>query len=230
MVTVLAPLALLLSAPRTLEVYAAVSLREAFRGVARAFERTHPGVAVRLTFSGSQTLAAQIQNGAPADVFASAAPKNLRNLAYDPSSRRVFATNRLVLLGKKDLRSLASARRIVLAAPFVPAGGYTGQALTQAGKRFGATWLASVRSHIVSQENDVRTVLAKFRLGEADAAIVYATDAKGTPLPRPFQPRIEYPVVRLTEAPEPSLAKEFIGLLLSPVGKRCLKARGFGVP
>jgi molybdate transport system substrate-binding protein len=227
---VLPALALIVGAPRTLEVYAAASLREAFTDVAKTFERAHPGVSVRLSFAGSQTLAAQIENGAPADVFASASPKNLEGLAYDPSTRRVFATNRLVLIGVNSLPALARVERIVLAAPAVPAGAYAAKALAAAGKKYGPGWLASVKSHVVSQENDVRSVLAKVKLGEADAGIVYASDAKGTPLPPAFQPRIEYPIVVLKDSPHAGLAKSFVSLLLSPTGRRFLKARGFGMP
>ena len=220
----------MLGAPRTLEVYAAASLREAFTDIVRSFEQVHPNVKVRLSFAGSQTLAAQIGNGAPADVFASASAKNLAGLAYDPSTRRVFATNRLVLIGVKSLPALAQAQRVVLAAPAVPAGAYAARALAAAERRYGSAWLATVRLHVVSQENDVRSVLAKVKLGEADAGIVYASDAHGTPLPQAFQPRIEYPIVVLKDAPQPQWARAFVSLLLSPTGRRCLKARGFSVP
>ncbi len=210
-----------------LEVYAAASLREAFTTIARAFEADHPGVKVRLTFAGSQTLAAQIANGAPADVFASASPKNLQGLAYDPKTRRVFATNRLVVLGTPSLRDLSKARRIVLAARGVPAGGYARAALAKASRDYGAAWLRAVESRVVSEENDVRAVLTKVRLGEADAGIVYASDAKGALIPKAYQPRIEYPVVALTQK---ALAKAFVATLVSPAGRKALAARGFGPP
>ena len=210
-----------------LEVYAAASLREAFTTVARSFEASHPGVKVRLTFAGSQTLAAQIAHGAPADVFASASAKNLKGLAYDPKTRRVFATNRLVVLGAPSLRDLSKARRIVLAARSVPAGGYAREALAKAARAYGAAWLKGVESRVVSEENDVRAVLTKIKLGEADAGIVYASDAKGVAIPKAFQPRIEYPAVVLTKSP---LAREFVAALVSPAGRRALAARGFGPP
>ena len=76
----------------------------------------------------------------------------------------------------------------------------------------------------------MRAVLAKVRLGEADAGIVYATDAKGAAVPKGFAPRIEYPVAVPKDAPEPRLAREFVEFLLSPEGRRILKARGFGPP
>jgi len=222
------------------EVYAAASLREAVTGLAKTFEASHPGVSVRLTIAGSQTLAAQIANGAPADVFASASAKNLQGLAYDPKSRKVFATNRLVVAsyGKRvDFKGLAAVERLVLAAPSVPAGSYARKALGAAAKKYGQPWLTRIEGHIVSEENDVRAVLAKVKLGEAEAGIVYASDAlsagKGlfaTPLPKLFQPRIEYPAVVLDAAPSPRLAREFIALLLSAKGRQALLKQGFGPP
>jgi len=223
-----------------IEVYAAASLREAFTSLAHEFEASHPGVMVHLNFAGSQTLAAQIVNGAPADVFASASGKNLDGLAYDPKTRKVFATNRLVVVsyGKKvDLKGLAKVERLVLAAPSVPAGSYAAKALSDAGVKYGGGWLARVRSHLVSEENDVRAALAKVNLGEADAGIVYATDAVGagkglfvTALPAAFQPKIEYPVAVLSAAPEPKLARDFVALLRSAKGRKALKRQGFGPP
>ena len=215
---------------QTVEVYAASSLREAFAQVARSFEARHPGVRVSLQFAGSQTLAAQIANGAPADVFASADARNLAKIAYDPGTRRTFATNRLVVLGAPSLKALASVKRIVLAAPSVPAGGYARIALDRAGRVYGRAWLAAVRSRVVSEETNVRAVLAKVRLGEADAGIVYATDAKGAAVPPAFAPRIEYPVAVTKDAPEPRLAREFVEFLVSREGRRLLAARGFGPP
>ena len=215
---------------QTLEVYAAASLREAFSAVARRFEAGRPGVRVHLQFAGSQTLAAQIANGAPADVFASADARSLARIAYDPTTRRVFATNRLVVIGVPSLRALSGVRRIVLASPAVPAGGYARTALARAGRVYGAAWLAAVRARVVSEETDVRAVRAKVRLGEADAGIVYATDAKGAALPDAFQPRIAYPVAVPKDAPEPRLARRFVEFLVSREGRRLLARRGFGPP
>lgn len=215
---------------RTLDVYAAASLKEAFVSLAKSFEKTHPDTKVNLSFAGSQTLAAQIAQGAPADVFASASAKNLKGIEFDPATKRVFATNRLVVVGGPSFRDLAKTERIVLAASAVPAGGYAEQALAAAGKKWGTAWLAAVQKRVVSRENDVRAVLAKVQLGEADAGIVYASDAKGQPVPAPFQPRIEYPLVVLREAREPRLAKAFVALVLGKAGRQALVARGFGVP
>ena len=225
---------------QTLEVYAAASLREALTAVARTFEAGHPGAKVRLTFAGSQTLAAQIANGAPADLFASAAAKNMDGLAYDPKTRRVFAVNRLVVVssGKAvDLRGLADVGKLVLAARAVPAGGYARAAILKASRAYGSGWRSKVEARVVSEEADVRSVLAKVKLGEADAGIVYASDAfsagkglRAVPIPAAFQPKIEYPVAVLKDAREASLAEEFVRLLLSPEGQRALVKQGFLKP
>lgn len=222
-----------------LEVYAAASLREAFTTIARDFERAHPGVKVRLQFAGSQALAAQISNGAPADVLASADARNLDKIAYDPKTRRVFATNRLVVVspgGKVNLQDLPNVTRLVLAASAVPAGGYARETFVQARERFGNDWYVQTERRVVSEEPDVRAVLAKVALGEADAGIVYASDAVGvkgvvaTPIPADLQPRIEYPAAVPKGAHEPKLAKAFVDFLMSRAGKRALAARGFGPP
>ncbi len=223
----------------TLEVYAAASLREAFTTVARAFEATHAGVKVHLQFAGSQTLAAQIANGAPADVFASADARNLGKIAYDPNTRRVFATNRLVVVspgGKMNLQDLQNVNRIVLAAQAVPAGAYARETLARGRERFGNDWYLRTERKVVSEEADVRAVLAKVRLGEADAGIVYASDAVGvkgvvaTSIPADLQPVIEYPAAVTKEAREPRLARTFVEFLVSRAGRKALAARGFGPP
>ena len=224
---------------QTLEVYAAASLKEAFTKVAHAFEAAHPGVTVHLQFAGSQTLAAQISNGAPADVFASADARNLDRIAYDPTTRRVFATNDLVVAAPRrlELKSLAGIGKIVIAAPAVPVGGYTQTALDRASKVYGGAWLQAIKAHVVSEEADVRSVLAKVKLGEADAGIVYASDVvsagkglRATRLPGGFTPPIEYPAAVPKNAPEPRLARAFVEFLTSRAGRRALAAQGFGAP
>jgi molybdate transport system substrate-binding protein len=227
----------------TLEVSAAASLHDAFRSIGTRFESHHPGVLVNLNFGGSQQLAAQIGQGAPCDLFASADQRNLEKIAYDPLSRRVFALNRLVIATPPDkrevvdFRSLSSAASIVLAARPVPAGGYALFALDKAGAVYGSAWRSSVDAKVVSEEQDVRQVLATIVLGEADAGIVYATDAlsagkkvRVVTIPPRFQPAIEYPLAIPKSSSQAGLAREFTKEVLGREGRRELVKYGFVVP
>ena len=173
-------------APSPVVVFAASSLTEAFEALEPTFEAAHPGVDVQLVLAGSQTLRVQIEQGATADVFASAAPVHSDALARaglldDP---RPFARNHLVVVVPADapadfdaLDDLPRAERIVLGAPEVPVGIYAREMLTRAEAAYGPRFAERVRAHVVSEEPNVRLVLSKVELGEADAAIVYRTDA-----------------------------------------------------
>jgi molybdate transport system substrate-binding protein len=243
-------LALIASAPaapaegeRELTVFAAASLREAFAELGRIFEREHPGTKVTFSLAGSQELRTQIEHGAPADVFASADWKHMQALvaAKLASGPRRFARNEPVLAVPKDnpagLRSLADlprAQRIVVGAPEVPIGAYTLRIFEAASKRYGAGFGTAVEAHVVSREPNVRQVLSKVALGEADAAIVYRTDAKAfkggvevISLPEELNVVAEYPVAVLERAKEAELAGEFVDLLLSPAGQETLGRFGF---
>jgi molybdate transport system substrate-binding protein len=232
-------LAVSASGSQTLNVFAAASLHEAMTAIADRFERDHAGVLVAVQFGGSQQLAAQISEGAPCDVFASADERNLDKIAYDPTTRRVFALNRLVVvtpLGSvvRRLPDLVRAKRIVLAAIQVPAGAYANKALVGAAEVYGARWLQAVRIEVVSYEQDVRQVLAKVELGEADAGMVYASDAESAhgrvaivAIPIKFQPRIEYPIAVTKDAENRGLAVAFVQTVMSPYGQSELKRRGF---
>lgn len=228
---------------RTLNVSAAASLREALTTISKRYEAMHPGVRVRLNFGGSQTLASQINQGAPADVFASAAEKNLRDIRFEPDSYRIFAFNRLEiavrknLIGIRTVKDLAKAERLVVADPAVPVGAYTNAFLDSAGKAYGDSWLTAVRSKIVSRELDVKSVLAKVRLGEADAGIVYVSDVvsvKGqineAPIPSAFNQTAEYPVAIPTFAENRDEGKRFIKFLLSSDSQLTLEQCGFTSP
>jgi|GEM_PF-308640 len=226
---------------QTTEVHvrAAASLRESFQAIAKAYEAKNPGLKIVLEFAGSQELAAQINQGAPTDIFASAAPKNLEQIAYDPTSRRIFALNRLVVVTPtrhklSDFRGLDHTKRLVLAAPAVPAGGYARLALNQAGLAYRGGWTKRVLSHVVSEEQDVRAVLSKVQLGEADAGIVYASDAvaaKGkvatTAIPAEYQPEIQYVLGIPKAASQAHEAMHFIHAILAPGGQEALQGQGF---
>jgi len=239
MVAVLAVSTAILQA-RTLNVFAAASLKEAFTQISRDYESAHPGLTIRLSFAGSQTLAAQINQGAPADVFASAAERNLDDIQFDKGSHRLFVKNkleiavRLGLPGVRSVRDLSRVRNLVVADPAVPVGSYTDAFFNRAAGAYGSAWLAKIRAHIVSREQDVKAVLAKVELGEADAGIVYVSDAataKGkvvaVPIPESQNQMVSYPVAIPSESKNKDDAKHFIKFLLSGESQRIFEHTGF---
>jgi molybdate transport system substrate-binding protein len=222
-------------------VFAAASLRESFEDLAKTFEaKTH--VKVHLNLAGSQELRTQIENGARADVFASADQKHMAALvkANMVAAPRVFARNTPVVIVPKGNPSkvgsfdqLPGAKKIVIGVPEVPIGNYTLQILDKAGADFKQKVLANV----VSREPNVRQVMAKVSLGEADAAIVYRTDAMAgkdkveiIEIPAKLNVVAEYPVAVLAKAPEAAAARAFVDLLLSAEGQKRLGAAGFVAP
>jgi molybdate transport system substrate-binding protein len=228
---------------RELDVYAAASLREAFSELGKQFEARHPGTKVVFNFAGSQELRTQIENGAPADVFASADQKHMQalflaGLATEP---RIFAKNDPILVVPKGnparidgLRDLPRANRIVVGVPEGPIGAYTVRILEAASDRYGSDFRKKVEAKVVSRELNVRQVLAKVGLGEADAAIVYRTDAatakdkvEAIAIPPEVNAVADYPIAALTKAKQPALAKEFVGLILSAAGREVLARHGF---
>ncbi|HSU40988.1 MAG TPA: molybdate ABC transporter substrate-binding protein [Polyangiaceae bacterium] len=226
-----------------LTVFAAASLREAFTALGQRFEALHAGTHVVLSFAGSQTLRSQIEHGAPADVFASADERHMSALAAEGhvTAPKLFAQNELVVAVSRaqagtlrEFRQLPAATRIVLGAPEVPIGEYTRQALERANADLGADFRARVEAHVVSREPDVRQVLAKIALGEADAGIVYRTDALAAkdkvalvPIPAAHNVLAKYPVAVAAHAPEADLGRAFVELLLSADGARILADNGF---
>ncbi|HEX8110411.1 MAG TPA: molybdate ABC transporter substrate-binding protein [Kofleriaceae bacterium] len=227
---------------RELTVFAAASLRESFEDLAKTFEARSPGVKVRLNLAGSQELRTQIENGARADVFASADQKRMAALvkANLVGTPRVFARNTPVVIVPRGNPSkigsfdqLPRAKKIVIGVPEVPIGTYTLEILDKAGADFKQKVLANV----VSREPNVRQVMAKVSLGEADAAIVYRTDAMAgkdkvevIEIPAKVNVVAEYPVAVLANAPEAAAARAFVDLLLSADGQKRLGAAGFVAP
>ncbi len=222
----------------TITVFAASSLTDAFRGVGDELTGRYPGAHFIFNYGSSSTLATQIINGAPADVFASADDPSMKKVAdagLVQGSASVFAGNRLQIAvapgNPKAIASLADlARRdlvVVLAAPSVPAGRYALDALGKAG-------VALVPA---SQELDVRAVLNKVALGEADAGIVYVTDVMsamgrvaGVDIPEQHQVVARYPVATLRDSRKGPLSSLFVEFLLSPDGQRVLASFGFTRP
>ena len=222
----------------TLTVFAAASLTETFTALGRTFEGAHPGVHVKFNFGGSSTLAQQITQGAPADVFASASPATMKTVtdAGDASGRpQVFTKNRLVIAVPRDnpgkVATVGDLSRpglkVILCAVQVPCGAAAETALGAAG----------VEVEPASREKDVKAVLTKVGLGEADAGLVYRTDAKaaagkvtGIEFPEAAKAINDYPIVEVAKAPSSALAKEFITLVLGGQGRAVLTGAGFEAP
>jgi molybdate transport system substrate-binding protein len=242
-VSFLLAVALSARAEEEVVVFAAASLRESFAEMGALFEASHPGSKVRFNLAGSEELRTQIENGAPADVFASADQKHMRalvaaRLAAEP---RVFARNEPVLVvpkgnpaGIASLRDLPRAKRIVVGTPEVPIGAYTLRILDAAAKRYGEDFRSGVEARVVSRELNVRQVLAKVSLGEADAAVVYRTDAQAVgksveviSIPSELNVVAEYPIALLVRAKTRPLARQFVDLVLSPRGREVLHRFGF---
>lgn len=219
-------------------VFAAASLTGAFEQLGKDFEAANPGTTVVFTFAGSSLLATQINEGAPADVFASAAPANLTTVTEAGNASgppEVFARNQLVIAvprgNPKGVRALADLTKpdvkVALCAEQVPCGAAARKALTAAG----------VDVTPVTQEQDVKAALSKVTLGEVDAALVYRTDARaaadevdGIEFPESSGAVNEYPIVVLKDAENPAGAQAFVDYVLSARGAAVLTGAGFQVP
>lgn len=233
--------------PVTLRVFAAASLSAAFTDLSAVFEAAHPGVTVEFNFAGSQQLAQQLAQGAPADVFASANQRQLEAIVgtgrAQAADGQVFAHNRLIVIYSTDssrplstLTDLAQpGLRVVLAAAEVPVGQYAREFLDKASAgELGSDYAAMVLANVVSYEENVKAVFTKVALGEADAGIVYTSDATGADaerveelaIPDAFNVIATYPLVALTDADQPGLAAEFVAFVLSPEGQAVLQQHG----
>jgi molybdate transport system substrate-binding protein len=218
----------------TINVFAAASLTGSFTQLGKDFEKAHPGVKVTFNFAGSSALAQQISQGAPADVFASAAPKNMDQVT-DKNSPTTFAKNTLEIAvpagnpgkitGLKDFAD--KNKKIALCAPQVPCG-------AAADKVFKA---AGITPQPDSLEQDVKAALTKVSLGEVDAALVYKTDVlsakgkvEGIEFPEADQSINGYPIATLAKAQNPDGAKAFVDYVLSDQGMAVLTAAGFDAP
>ncbi len=237
---------------RTLTVFAAGSLTESFERLARAFEAANPDVRVECNFAGSQQLLAQLRQGARADVFASANRREMDGAIadglVDAGAQRLFAHNRLVVIvsnkgahGVTDLAGLAAPDlKLVLADPSVPIGGYTQQMLQGAAALPGmpSDFAGRVAANVVSREQNVKAVLAKVRLGEADGGVVYATDVTAAAardvrvvqVPEAVNPKADYPIAPLRRSGDPELADRFIAFVRGPQGRQILSEFGFATP
>lgn len=227
-------------------VFAASSLQEAFTAVAQAFEAEHPELRVRLGFAGSQTLRLQIENGAATDVFASADSLHVSALRDEGLVRevRVFAHNELVIVTPLDdpaaigsLEDLVRARRLVVGTESVPVGRYTREMLRRASAELppagdGEPFDRRVLARVVSEEANARLVRAKVELGEADAAVVYRTDARSdrvrvVQIPADVNVRADYWVALVPGGGREDAAERFVGFLTSERGRAILEEHGF---
>jgi molybdate transport system substrate-binding protein len=219
----------------SLTVLAAASLTQAFTKVGDQLHARHPGLDVKFSFAGSPTLVTQIQQGAPADVFASADQANMQKVVTGGlagGTPAVFAHNKLAIAvqagNPKHVTSVTDlanpALKVVACAPGVPCGTYSTTTFARAG----------IKVTPVSQEQDVKSVLTKVGLGEADAGIVYVTDVKsaggqveGVTIPDSLNTTAEYPIVQLKAAQNEAAAKAFEDYVLGPAGQRTLASFGF---
>jgi len=216
----------------TVQVYAAASLQRSFDEIARAFEQQNPGVTVSPVYDGSSTLATQIGEGAPADVFASADEKNMAKVAAQAPDPQVFAANTLVIAvpagNPGRVSTLADLARVttVLCAPEVPCGAASQTLLSNAG----------VAVTPASSEQNVTAVLTKVAASEADAGLVYATDVVGRDDVEALVPAgadavvNRYPIAALAAAPNPDAAAAFVAFVLSDEGRTILADAGFRAP
>jgi molybdate transport system substrate-binding protein len=228
---------------KELVVFEAASLKDVFAKLARRFENDNPGVKVVTNAAGSQELRAQIEHGAIADVVASADRKHMdalvrQGLVAAPS---VFTCNEPVIVVRaplassiKTLADLPRADRIVIGTPEVPIGAYALQIVNRAAARLGADFPRRVQAKVASRELNVRQVLAKVVLGEADAGVVYRSDAMTAgskvavvAVAPELNVTAEYPIAALKAAPQPELAWRFIDLVKSPAGAAALRDAGF---
>ncbi|MFG3027097.1 molybdate ABC transporter substrate-binding protein [Streptomyces sp. NPDC048253] len=222
----------------TVTVFAAASLKESFTTLGKEFEKAHPGTKVTFSFGGSDSLAASITGGAPADVFASASPKTMAIVtdAGDASGTpATFVRNQLeiaTLPGNPDkiasLKDLTkSSLKVVLCDKTVPCGAAAQKALDA----------SKLKLTPVSYEQDVKAALTKVELKEADAAVVYKTDVhaagdkvEGVEFPESADAINDYPIVQLKDAQNTAAAKAFIALVQSAEGQKVLTEAGFLQP
>lgn len=227
---------------RTLHVYAASSLAESFGAMEQAFEAAHPETDVVLALAGSQVLRLQIEQGAPADVFASADPAHMRALEEHGRVRdgHIFAHNQLVLIVPPgnpariaSFRDLPRASRLVLGTENVPVGSYARRALRRAEAAGEGGFAASVLARVASEESNVRQVRAKVELGEADAAIVYRSDTMAADrvrtieIPPALNVSADYSIGIVEGSVNPDLAEAWLAFVLSREGRLLLARHGF---
>lgn len=223
-----------------LTVSAAISLKESFTEIAAQFEKAHPDDKIFFNFAASGELAQQIDQGAPVDVFASAAMKQMQTLDQKglllPRTNQPFVRNRLVIVVPKgatkitSFEQLAKVSQLTIGNPkTVPAGQYAAEALTKAG-----IYQSLLNSQKIVFAENVRQALTYVETGNVDAGIVYATDARITdkvtisfPVPDTYSTPVIYPIAVVKASKQPDLAKAFVAFVLSAQGQAILQSKGF---
>jgi molybdate transport system substrate-binding protein len=230
----------------TLTILAASSLTDAFGQLGKTFERQNPGTTVKTSLGASSDLLTQIQQGAPADVFASAAEEEMNTAVNDglvSGKPLVFVKNREIIMVPKDnpanIKSLEDLSKpdikLVLAAKDVPAADYAVEILGKANKKYGPGFKQDVLSNVVSREADVRASVNRVVVGDADATFGYASDytpdirdkVKVIQIPPDLNILATYPIATIKDAKEPALAKKWVDLVTSSEGQEVLKTWGF---
>ncbi len=221
----------------TITVFAAASLMGTFTQIGKQFEAAHPGDTVKFSFGGSSTLATQITGGAPADVFASAAPANMDTVvtAGDASGPKDFAKNTsevaVPLTNPANVTSVndlaKSSVKVALCQPKVPCGVVAAEVFKNAG----------ITVKPVTLQPDVKSVLTQVELGNVDAGMVYVTDVKaagakvkGVPVPAGVNASTLYPIATISSSAHQAEAEAFVSYVLSPAGQQVLAAAGFQAP
>jgi molybdate transport system substrate-binding protein len=234
-----------------LNVFAAASLTDAFNEIAANLKQANPDLTITYNFAGSNQLAEQINQGAPADVFASANRRQMEAAIEGgrvvSGTQQTFVRNRLVVIYPQDnpaqiqtLQDLAKPGvKIVFAAPAVPIGQYALEFLGKASAtpEFGASFSQTVTANVVSYEENVRAVLSKVALGEADAGIVYTSDAatesetiEQLDIPDELNTIATYPIAPLSDSTNAEAAQAFVAYMLSPAAQQVLTKYGFIAP
>jgi molybdate transport system substrate-binding protein len=231
---------------RTLTIFAASSLIDAFGELGKTFEKQNEGVEVKQSFESSSTLFIQIQQGAPADVFASAAQEEMDTAMKDglvAGKPEVFVKNREIIMVPNDnpanIQSFQDVAnpgvRLVLAQRDVPAADYALQILDKANARYGDNFEKQVLSNVVSRESDVRASVNRVVVGDADATFGYASDytidirdrVMVVPIPPDLNIIATYPIAALKGAKDPELAKKWVELVTSKEGQHVLQKWNF---
>lgn len=230
-----------------LDIFAAASLTDAFQALGQEFEHQNPGVEVVFNFAGSQHLASQLRQGARVDLFASANQRQMQVAVesgrIDDRAPQIFACNRLVVTYPKEnhahIATLADLARpglkLVIAAEAVPVGYYTQAFLAKAAQdpALGEAYRRALLDNVVSYEENVRAVLSKVALGEADAGIVYSSDVASAkdvaqiPIPAALNVVATYPIAPVADSLHATQAARFIDFVRSQTGQAILTQYGF---